>query len=230
MKNHLQLLRELMRERSPLLSMARITEILPQTEGREVLECEIEMISDGAVLNVTLAWPGTGVDRGIFFPPKVDDWVIVAFVDKQVNFGYIIARLSNTVDKVPAEVFDGHAVLRSNEGKNLIAKGTKILLGQAEDAPAENFVLGQVFKTYASSLLEILSDLLEIMAMETHISSAPGGISSPPQQAAQYQALKVKIDNLKQTPIDDDKILSDFIFGEKGVMDDSGSGNAQAEN
>jgi hypothetical protein len=66
----------------------------------------------------------------------------------------------------------------------------------------ENFVLGKVFKKFAQ-------DLLQQLAAETHVSGLPGYPTSVPQNAAQYNALKA-------TPINDNAILSDKIFGEKG--------------
>jgi hypothetical protein len=70
------------------------------------------------------------------------------------------------------------------------------------DAADEPFVLGKVFKKWAQ-------DLLDQLQQETHISGLPGYPTTVPQNAAQYAQLKA-------SPIDDDAVLSDKIFGEKG--------------
>ena len=67
--------------------------------------------------------------------------------------------------------------------------------------------MGQVLKAFASALLDILKQ-------ETHLSSPPGYNTSVPTQAADYT-------RLQDTPIKDDKILSDFAFTEKGEKKDA---------
>lgn len=117
-------------------------------------------------------------------------------------------------DKARPDLEQGEVMLYNELGEKIyISKGvvrttTPKIVDEADDirlgseGAEENFVLGQVFKTFAQTLLTQL-------AAETHVSGLPGYPTSVPQNAVQYN-------NLKATPIDDDAILSDKIFGEKG--------------
>lgn len=117
-------------------------------------------------------------------------------------------------DKNRPDLQQGEVMLYNELGEKIyISKGvvrttTPKIVDECDDmrlgseGAEENFVLGQVFKKFAQ-------DLLTQLAAETHVSGLPGYPTSVPQNAAQYN-------NLKTTPIDDDAILSDKIFGEKG--------------
>ena len=78
------------------------------------------------------------------------------------------------------------------------AAGSIIKLG-SDAADTENLILGQVFKTFASSLLDYL-------IAHTHATAV--GPSGPPNNAADFAVLKV-------SPITDESILSDVAFTEK---------------
>jgi hypothetical protein len=68
-------------------------------------------------------------------------------------------------------------------------------------ASSENMVLGQVFKDFAKQLLSAL-------AVETHIGNL-GYATDVPINKADYEALKA-------SPIEDEAVLSDIAFTEKG--------------
>ena len=90
---------------------------------------------------------------------------------------------------------DGEVALYDAYGHVLYLSNGKIQLGS--EASAENMVLGQVFKKFAS-------DLLDAIANHTH-----PGIGSPPSNMAKFTALK-------SSPIGDESILSGVAFTEKG--------------
>jgi uncharacterized protein involved in type VI secretion and phage assembly len=48
-----------------------------------------------------LASPGAGSDRGVFFTPEIDDEVLVAFENGDVNYPYIVGAMWNKKDKPP---------------------------------------------------------------------------------------------------------------------------------
>lgn len=81
-----------------------------------------------------------------------------------------------------------------------VLESDAIFLGS--DSADEPFVLGKVFKQFAE-------DVLQAIAIHTHISALPGYPTPPPQNAVTFQTLKA-------SPIQDEAILSDKIFGEKG--------------
>jgi len=102
-------------------------------------------------------------------------------------------------DKNKPSVADGETSLYNNFGQEVHLGEDTIKIGSK--SAAENAVLGQVFKDFASSLLTI-------MQSETHIVTIPGYSSLVPDQAADYAALQA-------SPIDDEAVLSDYIFVDK---------------
>lgn len=90
---------------------------------------------------------------------------------------------------------DGEVALYDAYGHVLYLSNGKIQLGS--EASSENMVLGQVFKQFAS-------DLLDALATHTH-----PGIGSPPSNMSKFTALK-------SSPVQDEKILSSISFTEKG--------------
>lgn len=96
---------------------------------------------------------------------------------------------------------DGETLLYNEFDQLIYMKNGKILLGKASKSAAENLVLGQVFKT-------MMDTLLTAIAAHTHIGNL-GYDTSPPKNAADFN-------DIKASPIDDNKILSDIVFTEKG--------------
>lgn len=90
---------------------------------------------------------------------------------------------------------DGETLLYNSFGQLIYLSDGKIQIGSK--AAAENLVLGQVFKTFAANLLELIAN-------HTH-----AGLGYPPANAADFEALK-------SSPINDGAILSDENFTEKG--------------
>jgi uncharacterized protein involved in type VI secretion and phage assembly len=77
-----------------------------------------------------LATPGAGADRGIFFTPEIDDEVLVAFENGDVNYPYIVGALWNGKDKPPeGEVLGANVVnqriVRSRSGHVIILDDTQ---------------------------------------------------------------------------------------------------------
>jgi hypothetical protein len=102
-------------------------------------------------------------------------------------------------DKNKPTVDDGETSLYNEFGQEIHLGEDTIKIGSK--AAGENAVLGQVFKQFAS-------DLLGILQIETHITGVPGYSTSPPEQTADYAALQA-------SPINDEAVLSDYIFVDK---------------
>lgn len=90
---------------------------------------------------------------------------------------------------------DGETLLYNSFGQVIYLKEGKIQIGSK--AASENLVLGQVFKAFAAQFLELVAN-------HTH-----AGIGYPPTNKANFEALKA-------SPIEDELILSDENFTEKG--------------
>lgn len=81
-----------------------------------------------------LAAPGAGKDRGLFFTPEVNDEVLVAFEQGDVNYPYVVGALWNAKDKPPAgkgQVVDAgrkttnQRIVRSRSGHVIILDDTQ---------------------------------------------------------------------------------------------------------
>ncbi|GGA02203.1 phage baseplate assembly protein V [Okeania sp. KiyG1] len=72
--------------------------------------------------------PMAGNDRGIYFLPEVDDEVLVAFEQGDMNVPYILGALWNGKDKPPAKNDDGknnQRMIKSRSGHQIILDDTK---------------------------------------------------------------------------------------------------------
>ena len=72
--------------------------------------------------------PMAGNDRGIYFLPEVDDEVLVAFDQGNMNIPYILGALWNGQDKPPETNDDGKnnkRVIKSRSGHQIILDDTK---------------------------------------------------------------------------------------------------------
>jgi hypothetical protein len=98
------------------------------------------------------------------------------------------------------KIYVSQGIIRATTPK-WITEADSIFIGS--ESADEPFVLGKVFKNYFAE------PLLDQLRVETHISGIPGYPTSIPQNAAQYAQIEA-------SPIMDEKILSDKIFGEKG--------------
>lgn len=72
--------------------------------------------------------PMAGNDRGIYFLPEIDDEVLVAFEQGDMNVPYILGALWNGKDKPPVKNDDGknnQRVIKSRSGHQIILDDTE---------------------------------------------------------------------------------------------------------
>lgn len=110
-------------------------------------------------------------------------------------------------DKSRPDLDEGEVMLYNSTGEQIYVKhgdiiftGPKVHIG-SKDAK-EPFVLGLVFQKFTDTMLQLIEQ-------HTHITSAPGALTSEPTN--QLQFTQIRLD-----PIENSNILSDKIFGEKG--------------
>lgn len=94
---------------------------------------------------------------------------------------------------------DGESILYNAYGQLIYLSNGKIQIGSK--SAAENLVLGQIFKQYEK-------DLLDAIIAHRHVDSL-GYLTAPPVNDPDFTALKA-------SPIEDELILSDENFTEKG--------------
>lgn len=211
----LEKLREIFRDPREWIGMAKITKV-SASEDRSVLRCLVEVMPEKRPAVARMSWDFVGPNSGIMAFPAVGDLVLIAFVDGQPDQCFVVRRLTSKEDKIPLRAMDGDLVLKSLAGKNSwLTSDAKILLSHGDDEPTQNLVLGQELKTLLSEVLSKLADLSLKLSTHTH-SGNLGYPTSPPTQAADFIELQQEFNAKKSSPVDDQKILSDFAFTEKG--------------
>jgi hypothetical protein len=185
------------------ITLGQITKLL-LADDRSVLRVQVALFPELETEFICrMSWEAVGPEAGFFQFPNAGDLVVLGIPDADEAIPFVISRLTSKEDKIPLNAIDGHTVLKALNGKkNWITSDTKILLSKGDDEPTENLVLGQVLKTF-------ISDVLTLIIGHNHTSSQPGFPSSPPLNASDFS-------DLKSDPVDNEGILSDLAFTEKG--------------
>jgi hypothetical protein len=173
-------------------------------KDKSFLKVSCDIFPENREIVARMTWESVGPESGIFSFPQINDMVLVAIAEGDEDQAFIIKRLTSKVDKIPVTAVDGSTVIKALEGKKVwITSNNKIFISKEDSDPTENLVLGQEFKT-------AYSDHLDNDAKHTHIGNL-GYATSPPMPTflAKYQQLKA-------SPVDDEKMLSDIAFTEKG--------------
>ena len=216
MKSQMEDLKELLSSDKDYLSLGQIQRV-SLARDRSVLNADVSIWPEDREITARVLWESVGMDAGFYHFPNPGDLVLVAFAEASVNNAYVIKRFSSTEDKVPVNAMEGDMVIKTRKNEKLWLTGTeRINLSKGDAEPTENIVLGQVFKTWATTLLEKLLECMSTLEEETHVGSMPGHLTSPPTQKAMYTAVKNALNEIKNSPIDDNGILSMVSFTEKG--------------
>ena len=225
----LELFKEVFKDKKTHIAIAKIKQI-SMVADRSALKCLVAVFPDNREVVARMTWEMTGPNSGIVEFPAVNDLVLVAFADGENDYCFVIRRMSSREDNLPLKAVDGHLVLKSKSGKQAWLTGQdKIMLSKGDTVPTENLVLGQQLKSLLSYLLGQLaeqSDQLKTLANEIKIHQHIGNLGYPvgqtlnptPFQTAETQmnTKKTNYNTKKASPVDDQIILSDFAFTEKG--------------
>ncbi len=108
-----------------------------------------------------------GNDRGLYFPPEIDDEVLVVFERGDVHFPLMIGALWNGKDKAPA----------ANDGKNSLRviksrSGHLIRFDDSDDAPKVEIIDA---KSRNRIVIDTGSDTVTITADKNIVLEAPQG-------------------------------------------------------
>lgn len=225
----LEMMKEIFKDKRSHVCIAKIKR-LSVTSDRSYLKCLVSIFPDQREVVARMGWAMTGPDAGIVEFPEVDDLVLVAFADGENDYCFVISRLSSSTDKLPLRAVDGHLVLKSKSGKKAwLTSDSKILLSEGDAEPTENLVLGQQLKTLLIDMLAKLTELsgkVEELSNEVATHNHAGNLGYPtsaPNQsgsfvalAADFNGIGVDFDDLSASPVQDEVILSDLAFTEKG--------------
>lgn len=232
--------RQIFEDRRTYLAVGKI-EKLELNSDRSVLWAYCNILTQERTIVARVTWDAIGPDSGIFQFPVVGDLVLVGWAEGDDEQAFVIRAISSKVDKIPTQATTGDTVMRALSGKkvqvitdkdvwilaqenikskadliNRVIGGTKVYLAKTETAPTENLVLGQVLKTLLADILTELKTLSDNLATHTHTSGPPGVQTAPPTQAAVFTASGVVFNAKKANPVNNENILSDLAFTEKG--------------
>lgn len=197
------------------IAIAKITS-LSLADDRSFLKCSVAMFPDMREIIARMSWDSVGDGSGIFSFPSVNDLVLIAFAEGDIDDCFIIRRLTSKEDKIPLQAVDGStAVISLNGKKTWISSDTRINISKGSTQPTENLVLGQVLKTLLSDILTELSSLSLAISTHTHAGNL-GYPTSPPNIITAYTTAKATFDAKKADPVNNSGILSNIAFTEKG--------------
>jgi len=198
-------LRQLLQDQKVHIEIGQILQ-LDLAKDRSVWRVKVKILPDDREVVARMTWDQAGPESGIYGPAEKDDLVLLAYVEsEELNLSFVIRRLSTKNAKIPIRAGDGHTFIKARPGKNLyLGSEAKTLLGKlsTETDPNEPMLLGNVVKA-------LFTNILTQIEVHTHLSSAPGSPTSPPVNAPAFTELKA-------SPVADNGINSDIIFGEKG--------------
>lgn len=185
------------------------------SENRSKLKVRVSVWPEERPIIAEMTWDVVGTDSGEFEFPSVNDMVLGVNVEGDDDKAYIIKRLTSNEDTIPVTAIDGDKVSRAKKGRKYWnTSDTRINFSRGDDEPTENLVLGQVFKSFAQELLNICKQYAQDTADHQHIGNL-GYLTFKPNNEADFLERKTEYDSIKQTPIDDEAILSDLSFTEK---------------
>lgn len=195
----LEELKEMFQDDRLHMSLALVKQ-LEVAADRSVLRVKCTVLPDNHSIVAKMSWDAVGPEAGVFQFPSVNDLVIVAYMDGNVDQAFVVRRCTSKEDKLPLQAVGGHLVLKGLAGKKTyLVSDTLINLTRGADGN-EQAMLGNTFKEAYSAHLEIDSE-------HDHIGNM-GYNTTPPNQAAEYLAIK-------SSPVDDSLMLSDLVKLEK---------------
>lgn len=207
-------LKKLLKDDSIHIGIGKIKKLY-LSDDRSVLRVLVSMFPEERDIIATMTWESVGPNCGDFTFPVPDDMVLIGQVYGDDDQAYVLKRLTSRADKIPSAAVNGDKVQKTLDGKKFWnISDTRINLSRGENEPAENLVLGQVFKKFADDLLKTLKDHAQNNAAHKHMGNL-GFLTSAPDNANDHLSRKGEYDTLKTSPIGDNKILSDLSFTEK---------------
>lgn len=211
----IEALREVLRDDRLHIGIGAIRRLI-LSEDRSYLKVIVSVFPEEREIVATMTWENVGPNSGDFEFPLAGDLILFAQADGDDDNAFVIKRLTSTEDKIPESAVGGDKVHKARSGnKYWNISDTRINLSKSDTEPTENLVLGQVFKQFASDLLDILKDHAQTDSEHVHIGNL-GYVTAPPQEAPDYLQRKTGYTNLQSSPINDEEVLSDLSFTEKG--------------
>jgi hypothetical protein len=194
----IEFLKAALKDDSLWLSFAKVLSVSIASD-RSSMRARVELLPSQYEAQVRVGAEYVAPGVGIYFPLRAGDLVLVGYPSADPDTGVLVKRLASQEDTVPEEFNNDKVVLKLLGSEEFVVVGNAQKFGSS--GSTENLVLGQVFKS-------MMSDVLDALAKHKHICSMPGFFSAPPDNASTYSSKK-------SSPVDDEAILSDKTFTEK---------------
>jgi hypothetical protein len=222
-------LKEILKDDSLHIFLGQIKR-LHLADDRSYLKVEVSVWPEERSIIARMTWDSVGPESGFYAFPAVGDAVLCASAEGDVQQSFVIKRLSSKDDKIPNTATGGDTVLRALSGKKLWnTSDTRINLSKGDSEPTENLVLGQRMKaTYSDHLsklityLEKVIDYMDKFEKHKHIGNAgfytlvPDNAGDVATLRSDLETLKTETNSLKSDKVDNEFILSDLSYTEKG--------------
>lgn len=212
----LETLKEIFKDQRQHIAIGKILKT-SLTNDQSTLKAVVEVWPEQREVIATVAWGAIGPNAGVISFPLAGDMVLLAFAEGDDDLIYVIGRLTTKEDRLPTNALYGDTVLKSLEAKALWITATmgELFISRGDSQPNENLVLGQQLKNLFIDILTQLKELSDKVSTHTHAGNL-GYPTSAPNEAADFINIGSQFDNLKSSPVEDETILSDFAFTEKG--------------
>lgn len=200
--NDLELLREIFKDPRLHIGIGTITQLGLATNGN-ILRVQVNLLPENRVINCEM---GFSDPNDVTFP-EVDDLVLVAHVDGDVDEAFVIKVLSTDEEGIPLFAQTGNSVRYARAGKKLyIGSDTKIGIGRPNVEPTEPLVLGNVAVSGLTALCNAFLNAAQIG------QSGAGPVALDPSVRT---ALNNFVTQFLTTS--SSNILSQIAFTERGV-------------
>ncbi len=222
-------LREILKDNKLHIGLGIINK-LHLAEDRSYLKVSMNVLPENREVIATMTWEVVGTNSGEFEFPSPNDLVLFAQAEGDDDLCYVIKRLTSKEDTIPITAIGGDKVSRAKTGqKYWNTSDVRINLSKGDTEPTENIVLGQRFKaTYSDHLSKLIDitqkimDQIDKVVAHDHLGNLGFKTSSPINAAEmtaiknQLNTLKTSVNTIKSDKVDNEFILSDLTFTEKG--------------
>jgi hypothetical protein len=196
----LELLKEILRDKRLHIVVALVKRLEMATD-RSTLRVIASVFPEQREIVARMTWEFVGPSSGVYQLPVPDDLVLLGLAEGDDDQAFVIRKLSSKVDKIPQEADSGDLILKALSGKATRAiSDTAVYLARPDSIPTQPLVLGTVFQTMMSAVLDYIS-------VHTHIGNL-GYKTTVPDNASNFLAQK-------SSPVDNGNILSDLAKTEK---------------
>lgn len=125
---------------------------------------KLGLAKDGSILRVQVKTLPDGMERVAIMTfadvfdvtfPEIDDLVIIAYADGELDEAHVVAIVNSADEKIPAFAQGGHSVKYSRLNKKLyLGSNVKVGIARPSVEPTEPLVLGAVLSTFLGNVLD----------------------------------------------------------------------------